>query len=299
MLINKHSIEISKLKELGFAINPLNKMFFDLESSFNYAKDISFQREELNFPIDGAVIKVDDNILFEQLGVVGKTPRGWSAIKFPPKEIVTRIKEIKYQVGRTGKITPVAELEEVELQGTVVKRATLHNAAEVVNLGLVEFDSVIVRKAGDIIPEIVVVLENLRKKDAMKFSLPKLCPSCKSILVNSSTNVDLCCNNPVCYDQVKLKLAYFASRQLADINGLSEKTIEKLINEFSIKSISDLYDLPFDEIQKLEGFGLKSITNLQESIDKSRMIDDYKLISGLSIEGIGIENARIIASLIK
>jgi DNA ligase (NAD+) len=299
MLINKHSNEITKLKELGFAINPLNKIFIDLEASFNYAKDISSQREELNFPIDGAVIKVDDNILFEQLGVVGKTPRGWSAIKFPPKEIVTRIIEITYQVGRTGKITPVAELEEVELQGTVVKRATLHNAAEVVNLGLVEFDSVIIRKAGDIIPEIVIVLENLRKKNTMKFSLPKFCPSCKSILVYSSTNVDLCCNNIICYDQVKLKLAYFASRQLADINGLSEKTIEKLIKEFSIKTIPDLYNLPFDQIEKLEGFGLKSITNLKDSIDKSRIIEDYKLISGLSIEGIGIENARIIASLIK
>ncbi len=299
MLISEHINEIETLNELGFTTNPLNRLFDTIEESFKYADQIASKRDSLNYPIDGAVIKLNDNLDFQQLGVVGKTPRAWSAIKFPPKEVITQITDITYQIGRTGKITPVAELNEVELQGTVVKRATLHNTAEVMSLNLHFNDSVVIRKAGDIIPEILSVLINLRDESSKVFLLPTTCPSCNNILTKSETGIDLYCNNiNFCPDQIKLRLSYFTSRQLADINGLSEKTIEKFIQNYKISSIADLYNLPYDEIAKLEGFGNKSSINLQESIEKAKIIADYKLIAGLSIEGVGIENAKLIAKLI-
>jgi DNA ligase (NAD+) len=154
-----HQDELDFLTKMGFAINPLNKLVTDLSQAWLFAAEIEKQRTGLNYPIDGVVLKLNDNTLQQNLGVIGKTPRGWCAIKFAPEEVVTKILGITWQVGRTGKVTPVAELDPIELQGTTVKRATLHNYKEVIEKNLEIGDLVVIRKAGDIIPEVVKVIK--------------------------------------------------------------------------------------------------------------------------------------------
>jgi DNA ligase (NAD+) len=159
MTLITHQDELDFLTSLGFQVNPLNQSVSDLESAWQIAQDIIQNREQLNYPIDGLVVKIDNNELYEQLGVVGKTPRTWCAIKFPADEVTTKVLGITWQVGRSGRVTPVAELEPVELNGTTVKRTSLHNYKEVVDLGLEIGDLVVIRKAGDIIPEIMSVVK--------------------------------------------------------------------------------------------------------------------------------------------
>jgi DNA ligase (NAD+) len=154
-----HQDELNFLTKMGFAINPLNQPVTDILQAWSFAAEIENQRGDLNYPIDGVVLKLNDNALQQNLGVIGKTPRGWCAIKFSPEEVVTKILGITWQVGRTGKVTPVAELEPIELQGTTVKRATLHNYKEVLEKNLELGDMVVIRKAGDIIPEVVKVIK--------------------------------------------------------------------------------------------------------------------------------------------
>jgi DNA ligase (NAD+) len=158
-MFTTHQDELDFLTKNGFIVNPLNKPMNDLKQAWEYADQISIERKALNYPIDGLVVKINYNDTHEALGVVGKTPRGWCAIKFAPEEVVTKILGITWQVGRTGKLTPVAELEPIELMGTVVKRATLHNYKEVLEKNLEMGDMVIIRKAGDIIPEVVKVIK--------------------------------------------------------------------------------------------------------------------------------------------
>jgi DNA ligase (NAD+) len=154
-----HQDELDFLTNNGFTVNPLNKPVDNLSQAWFYANEISTERKDLNYPIDGLVVKINDNQIHEAIGVVGKTPRGWCAIKFAPEEVVTKVLGITWQVGRTGKLTPVAELEPIELMGTVVKRATLHNYKEVIEKNIEFGDLVVIRKAGDIIPEVVKVIK--------------------------------------------------------------------------------------------------------------------------------------------
>jgi DNA ligase (NAD+) len=158
-MFQTHQDELDFLFQMGFAINPLNKATANITQAWHFATEIEKQRNDLNYPIDGVVLKLNDNTLHLGLGVIGKTPRGWCAIKFAPQEVVTKILGITWQVGRTGKLTPVAELEPIELQGTIVKRATLHNYKEVIEKNLEPSDLVVIRKAGDIIPEVVKVIK--------------------------------------------------------------------------------------------------------------------------------------------
>jgi DNA ligase (NAD+) len=297
--ILKHDQELEELKKLGFAVNPLNQVCDNLDDVWKVYNELDKNRESLNYPIDGLVVKLNDNVLVEKLGVIGKTPRAWSAIKFAPDEVTTRIISLDFQIGRSGKLTPVANLEPVLLQGSIVKRATLHNIKETVDYNLHELDTVIIRKAGDIIPEILSVLPNFRVLNSQLFEIPRICPSCSSKLAFSKTNVDLfCLNSEKCLEQIKQKLAYYSSRGIANIDGLSDKTLEKLILEFGISDIADLYMLDFKAIEKLEGFGTKSAESLFKSIEKASHIEDYKLIAGLGMDGIGISGAKLIASIV-
>jgi DNA ligase (NAD+) len=296
---SNHNDEITNLVQLGFAINPLNKIFNNIQDAYKYSEYISVEREKLNYPIDGSVIKLNNNDEVNTLGIVGKTPRAWCAIKFSPDEVTTILTNITYQVGRTGKITPVAELEAVLLQGTTVKRASLHNYKEVLDYDIHYNDTVIVRKAGDIIPEIVKLLPALRQPNTNTIPLPIHCPSCNTELTLSTTGIDLMCDNRThCPEQIKFRLSYFCSRNIANITGLSDKTLEKFVSEYNIRTIADIYSLDFTKITDLEGFGSKSVENLTTSIDKAKQLQDYKFITGLSIEGIGIENSKLIANLI-
>lgn len=290
-----HQEELNFLQSQGFPINPYNKSLQNLENIWEMAEELQQDRQNLPYPIDGLVVKLDNNTIVEKVGVVGKTPRAWCAIKFPPEEIATQIEDIIWQVGRTGKVTPVAILKPVNLMGTVVKKASLHNFKEVAQKELHYEDTVIVRKAGDIIPEVINVLANLRHSKAKLISIPTHCPSCGFQLEKTNTNVDLIClNSQYCNEQVVGRLSYFCQRNLGNITGLSEKQIQKFITEFEVKDIPDLYNLPWDKIENMEGFGKKSVENLQKSIQSSRTIEDYKFLAGLGIEGVGIEISKLI-----
>jgi DNA ligase (NAD+) len=290
-----HQEELNFLSNSGFPINPYNSVQNSLQDVWKFSKELETKREKLTYPIDGLVVKLDNNILAEKVGVVGKTPRAWCAIKFAPEEVSTTIEDIIWQVGRTGKITPVAVLQPIMLMGTEVKRASLHNYKEVSESELHFSDTVIIRKAGDIIPEVINILKNLRHSESKIISAPITCPSCGIKLKLTKTRVDLYCPNSTnCKDQIVGRLSYFCQRNLGNIVGLSEKNILKFIEEFGIKDIPDLYNLPWDKISELEGFGQKSIQNLQESIKESLSLQDYKFLAGIGIDGIGIEVSKLI-----
>jgi len=298
--ISTHSQELEFLKQLGFATNPLNSEANNIQEIWAKAQELEHKKDELNYPIDGLVVKLNDLELLEKLGVVGKTNRGWSAIKFKAEEVTTTLLGVSWQVGRTGKVTPVADLEPVELGGSVVKRATLHNFNEFVTSNLVYEDTLVIRKAGEIIPEVVHVLINLRKSENQVLSAPDHCPSCQTKLQLTETGIDLFCpNTDSCPAQVLGRLSYFTSRNLGNIPGLSDKILEKFIEKFQIKDIYNLYNLPLDEIQELEGFGQKSRENIQNSIENSKNIKAYKFLAGLGIDGIGPEVAKLIVNILE
>jgi len=296
MPFTTHTQELSTLAQLGFPINPYNKNAKSLKEVWEISQSLNKEKDDLPYPIDGLVVKLNGTDLVERLGVVGKTPRGWCAIKFQAEEVTTRILGVTWQVGRTGKVTPVAELEPVELAGTTVKRASLHNYKEFLEKDLHFHDTLVVRKAGEIIPEVVSVLYNLRPNDSQTgFPFPDQCPSCRTSLVTSNTEVDLMCpNTEGCSAQIIGRLSYFTQRNLGNITGLSEKQLEKFIEKFGISDIPDIYQLPFVEIAEMEGFGAKSVENLQESVEKSRIIEGYKFLAGLGLEGVGPEVAKLI-----
>ena len=295
-----HQDELDFLAIQGFPINPFNTQAPNLDKVWEISRELEAKRKDLPYPIDGLVVKLNDNKLVESLGVVGKTPRAWSAIKFAAEEVTTRLLGISWNVGRTGKVTPVANLEPVELAGTTVKRATLHNYKEVLESELHFHDTLVIRKAGDIIPEVLQILTNLRLPDAKLFSPPKNCPDCGTDLTITETGVDLVCPNiENCKPQIVKRLAYFCQRSIGNIAGLSEKQLEKFVDEYKIHDIPDLYQLPWDKIKDLEGFGQKSVQNLQESINKSKHLVDYKFLAGLGIDGIGPEVAKLICGELK
>ncbi len=293
MQFTTHQEELEYLEKLGFPTNPLNKKVSNLEQAWEYAKEIEIQKESLPYPIDGLVIKVNSNEILEKTGVVGKTNRAWSAVKFKADEVSTKLLGVTWQVGRTGRVTPVAELEAVELAGTTVKRATLHNFKEFTELELHHGDFLIIRKAGEIIPE--VVQKVLSQDNQEKFVAPTQCPVCGSFLGKSATEIDLICTNQIdCKAQVVGRLSYFSKRHIANIKGLSEKQLEKFYHEFGVKDVTDLYDLPYEKILELEGYKSKSVENLKTSIEEARSIPAHKFLAGLSIEGVGPEVAKLI-----
>ncbi len=300
-----HLEELNFLKSLGFATLDEVCTADSIDEVWAKVQALEANRDKLKYHIDGAVVKLDNNRLAEKLGVVGKAPRAWCAVKFAAEEVTTKCLGITWQVGRTGKVTPVVELEPVVLAGTLVKRVTLHNYKEFNRLRLQVGDVVIVRKAGDIIPEIVDVLVNLRAEETKtkihetEFIAPKVCPSCGTQLMVSDTEVDLFCpNQNNCPAQIIGRLSYFCQRQIANIIGLSEKTLEKFVTKLAITDIPDLYQLPYDEILTIPGFGRKLIDNLEESINQSRNLADYKFLAGLGIDGIGLEMAKLICGLL-
>jgi DNA ligase (NAD+) len=300
-----HEDELNFLSQLGFPINPFNQKKSTIDDIVNTFNDLDEARKSLGYPIDGLVVKLSDNSISSDLGVVGKTPRSWCAMKFAAEEVTTRLLDVTWQVGRTGKLTPVATLEDTELAGTIVKRATLHNFKEVLEKDMYHLDTLIIRKAGDIIPEVVQVLANLRSPtnslshdhfdNTGKVITPTTCPSCSTTLNVTETGVDIFCpNTDLCPDQVAGRLIYYCQRNMANIPGLSEKIIEKFIQKYSVHDIYDLYKLPWEEIKLLEGFGEKSVENLKNAIDNSKNIQDYRFLASLGIDGLGPEVAKLI-----
>jgi len=286
----KHSQEHQVLPALGFKAG-LGRICKNLPDVLIFWQEIARKRENLSHQIDGIVVNVNDNHLFERLGVAGKSPRGARAFKFSPKQATTKILDIKLQVGRTGAITPVAILEPVEIGGTTITRATLHNEDEIKRLGVRIGDTVIIERAGDVIPDVAKVLPELRVGREKEFHFPKTCPSCLSSLSKPLGEVVWRCQNPNCPARKRENLYHFVSKKAFDIEGLGPKIIDKLLDEKLIFQAVDIFTLCQGDLIPLERFAEKSAKNLIEAIQKSKKISLPKFIFALGIRHVGEETA--------
>ncbi len=286
------------LKELKFPVNNYFKKVNNIEQVKEYCDEIEKIRDSLPYEIDGVVIKVNSLKHQKIIGNTSKSPRWAIAYKYKAKQKTTKIKDIKLQVGRTGTITPVAELEPVFLAGSKISRATLHNFDEIKRKDIRIGDTVIIEKGGDVIPKVVKVLKEYRPKNSQEFSLPEKCPVCNSKLEKPENEVNYYCINYFCPAQVQGRIEHFVSRDAMDIRGLGENIIETLISKGFIKDITDIYKLKEhkQELISIERFGEKSVTNLLNSIEDSKAKPYEKVLYAIGIRHIGERTAKIIAT---
>ncbi|HTW96994.1 MAG TPA: NAD-dependent DNA ligase LigA, partial [Candidatus Methylomirabilis sp.] len=293
--LSRQSQKREILKLLGFKVIAENRLCENLEDVFAFYKEIEIKREKLPFEIDGTVVKVNDLALWDILGMVGKGPRYMMAYKFPARQTTTVVKKVNWQVGRTGILTPVAELEPTEIGGITVTHATLHNFDEIGRLGLKIGDTVIIERAGDVIPKVVQVLPKLRTGREKKISVPKICPMCGSPVERVAGEVAYRCANLKCYAVTLRGLIHFVSKNAADIEGLGRKIVEQLFDEGLVADIADFYSITLGDIEPLERFAEKKAKNIIESINGRRVLDLSRFIYGLGIHHIGEETAITLA----
>lgn len=295
--LNGHYESLMYLKELGFKTVPFFTKFDSIDGVFGEIDRIGSIRYTLPFDIDGAVIKVDDFSQRESLGSTAKVPRWALAWKYPPEEKKTTLLDIEINVGRTGVLTPTGNFSPVILAGTTVSRATLHNEDFIKEKDIRIGDAVIIRKAGDIIPEVVSVVSH--GKDSLPFEFPKACPSCGSPVFREEGESAIRCDNPDCPAQLLRILIHFCSRDAMNIDGMGEQVVVSLVNAGLIESIPDIFRLDFDAVSALEGFGKKSAENLKKSIGNAMNNDLSKLIYAFGIHHIGAKNAKLLATKFK
>jgi DNA ligase (NAD+) len=289
------------MKRWGIPVSSLTSRYDSIEQVIEHAQRWNTERNTLDFQTDGLVIKVDDLDQRERLGARSKSPRWTIAFKYEAEQAITRLLGIHVQVGKTGKITPVAELEPVQLAGTTVKRASLHNADELERKDIMIGDAVVIQKAGEIIPQVVRVETEARKGTETRFTFPKTCPSCGAPIERSGDLVDYHCTNPAsrCPDQLKEWLRWYAHRDAMDIDGLGEKLIDQLVDKSLVKSLGDLYRLDAQTLAGLERMGKKSADNLVQALEASKHRTLDRLITGLTIRHVGTRMAEIIAGRVK
>ena len=280
----------------GFRVNPLIKKARNINEAITYCKDLEVKRETLDYEIDGTVLKVNSFSQQKELGSTIKHPRWAIAFKFTAKQATTRLNDIVIQVGRTGTLTPVAILEPVQVGGVTVSRATLHNFDELKRKDIRIGDIVLVERSGDVIPQVVKSIIEKRKGDEKARAIPRKCPVCGSDVVRTLDEVAVRCQNKQCPARLKWRIEYFASRDSMDIDHLGGKTIDKLIEKGLVDTIADLYSLKEEDLLTLEGFKDKSVTNLLESIEKSKQQGLARLIYGLGIRHVGKYAAQLLAS---
>ncbi len=284
------------LKDCGFKINLHSKLINNIAELEKYYEFWKKERNKINFDADGIVIKVNDIKNQEILGHTQKAPRWAIALKFPAEEITTKIQSLSFQVGRSGAITPVANFEEVQLAGTKVSRATLHNIERFEYLDIHYSDTIVVRKAGEIIPEVVKVIKELRINNSEKIKFPNICPSCGCKLEKIPTEATIKCINRNCEAVLIGLLRHWVSKSAMNIDGLGAKIIEQLLEEKLIRNISDLYTLNYEKLIKLERMGEKSILNLLKGIENSKNQLWKKKLYGLGINHIGQVTAKNICN---
>ncbi|MCB5396485.1 NAD-dependent DNA ligase LigA [Intestinibacter bartlettii] len=294
-----HSESLEYLKQQGFHVSPEFKVFKTMDEIIEYIKYWTEHREDLGFGIDGMVIKVNNLAQREQMGYTAKSPRWAIAYKFPAERKETKLLDIVVEVGRTGTITPTAVLEPIRLAGTTVSRATLHNEDYINEKDIKINDTVLVQKAGDIIPQVVEVIKEKRTGEEIEFKMPEECPVCGEPTVRLEGEAAVKCINISCPAQIRRGIIHFASREAMDIDGLGESIITLLLKQDLIKDISDLYYLKKEQISVLERMGDKSATNLINAINKSKENDLWRFINGLGIKLIGTKAAKILASEFK
>ena len=289
-----HHEEHEILSLLGFKVDPVARVLKTPKEVIAFRDEMIKKRDALPYHIDGLVVTVNDRALFSRLGVVGKAPRGAVAFKFAPAEATTRVLGIQIQVGRTGVLTPVAYLEPVEISGVMVSRATLHNEDEIKRLGIKIGDTVIVGRAGDVIPDVRKVLTELRTGKEKAFHMPKKCPVCKQVVVRREGEVAYRCVNPNCPALKREALYHIVSRKALDIDGLGPKIIDALLDQGLIQDASELFLLKEGDLAPLERFGEKSASNLVQAIQARKKIALPRFIFALGILHIGEETAQIL-----
>ncbi|HWB09549.1 MAG TPA: NAD-dependent DNA ligase LigA [Pirellulales bacterium] len=290
-----HMDFLAALRGYGLPTTPMVECFDSIEPALAHCESLIERLHELDFEIDGLVLKVNDFEQRERLGTTTKSPRWVVAYKFEKYEATTRLNDIRVQVGKTGAITPVADLEPVELAGTVVSRASLHNADEIERKDVRIGDVVVVEKAGKIIPHIVRVEKHLREGHPHKFHFPKSCPECGAGLVKDEGGVYIRCPNPACPAQLKERLRYFASRNAMDIEGLGDKLVDQLVDDGLVRGYGDLYRLSPDELMKLERMGRRSSEKLLLGIEASKNRGLARLLNALAIRHVGVRLATVLA----
>jgi len=293
--IDSHSESLNLLDELGFKTNKERQTCETIDDVIAYIESWQTQRPELSYDIDGIVVKVDSFDQQAELGTTAKSPRWAIAYKFPAEEVVTKLVNIELTVGRTGVITPTAILEPVQVAGTTVQRASLHNEDLIREKDIRIGDYVVVKKAGDIIPEVVNVIEEKRTGEEQEFTMPTHCPECESELVRLEEEVALRCINPSCPAQIREGLIHFVSRNAMNIDGLGEKVISQLFREQLIKDVADIYTLTKQQLIELERMGEKSADNLIAAIEASKENSLERLLFGLGIRHVGAKAAKTLA----
>ena len=295
--IRYHSEALTFADKLGFKTNPERRICVGIEEVLDYVNEYTERRSSLDYDIDGIVIKVDDMNVYDKLGYTSKTPRWAIAYKFPPEEVITKLTDIIYTVGRTGKITPNAVLEPVRVAGSVVQRATLHNEDFIREKDLKVGDYVVIRKAGDVIPEVVRPLKERRTGNEQEYQMIDTCPVCGAPLTRKDAMHF--CLNQYCDAKRIEGMIHFSSRDAMDIEGMGEKVVEQFFNQGFFHNIAEIYDLSQyrDEIIALDGWKDKSIDNLLSAIEKSKENSLEKLLFGLGIKEVGAKMAKTLSRI--
>ena len=290
-----HSESIEYIKNTGIKTIEYIKVCVGIDEVLNAIKEIGNLRDGLPYDIDGAVVKVNDLKIREEAGTTVKVPKWAVAYKYPPEQKETKLVDIKVQVGRTGQVTPMAILTPVRLAGSLISKTTLHNFDYVKQKDIKIGDTVVIQKAGDVIPEVISVVKNKRNGDEIEYNIPTLCPVCGEKLEKINDEVALRCTNNECPAQTFRSLVHFASRDAMDISGLGDAIVEQLIDNKLIKDIADIYYLKYEDIVKLDRFAPKSARNLIDAIEKTKNNSLDKLLFGFGMRHIGKKAARVLA----
>ena len=287
-----HYESLLYLEKLGFNVNPVKILCNNIDEAINAIEKIGKDREKISFGIDGAVVKVDNLELREKLGTTYKTPKWAVAYKYPPEKKKTKLKDIICQVGRTGAITPMAILEPVVVAGSKISKTTLHNEDFIKERDIRIGDTVVIQKAGDVIPEVVDVVKNKRTGEEIEFKMPQTCPVCGAQAIREEGEAVWYCNGVECPAKLQRGIEHFVSREAMDITGLGEAIVEELINRGLISNIADIYKLTFEDIASLKKNGKKFAQNLINAIEESKHRDLYRLVNALGIKHVGVKLAK-------
>ena len=299
-LPNTHYDRLQWLKSIGIPVNPEIRLCNGIDEVLDFYRDIQNKRSSLGYDIDGTVLKINDIALQEKLGFISKAPRWAIAYKFPAQEELTRLNDVEFQVGRTGAITPVAKLEPVFVAGVTVSNATLHNGDEIERLDIAIGDTVVIRRAGDVIPQIIGVLHDRRPADARPIVFPKTCPVCDSAIVRiEGEAVARCTGGLFCAAQRKEALKHFVSRKAMDIDGVGGKLIEQLVDRELVHTPADLFKLDLTTLTRLERMGAKSAENALASLEKAKNTTLARFIFALGIREVGEATALNLANHFK
>ena len=281
------------LAKAGFKVNPHRRLCRSFDEVLGFIQEWEAKRDSLDYEIDGIVVKVNDTRLWDELGRTAKSPRWAIAFKYPARQATTVVKDIRVQVGRTGTLTPVADLEPVDVGGVTVSHATLHNMDEIERLGVKIGDSVLIQRAGEVIPQVVKVVEPA--PDGREFHIPKKCPVCGGEVFRAEGEVAYRCVNAACPAKLKESLLHFSRRRAMNIDGLGEALVDQLVDKGMVRDVADLYSLTRDQLANLERMGDKSASNLREEIENSKQADLARVIFALGIPFVGERTAQLLA----